>query len=98
MGFGDAFAIPILVRDLFDISGTVDYNSSAYEGGEIAGTIEGLVPFALEGAAMYSAAQAARGTASVLNANRFLRIGPGRMPAAGEGLPAGTNVPRVSSR
>lgn len=32
---------------------------------------------------------------SLLNSNRYLRIGPGRMPANGP-LPASTNAPRVS--
>jgi RHS repeat-associated protein len=90
VGFGDAFLIPILVRDLTGIgNGTVDTNSSAYNGGEISGTIEGLIPLALEGAAAYSAAQSARGTPSILNANPFFRIGPGRW--------GGNMVPRISS-
>ncbi len=90
VGFGDAFLIPILVRDALGIgNGTVNTNSSAYSGGQIAGTIEGLIPFALEGAATYSAAQAARGTPSILNANRYFRIGPGRW--------GGGMTPRVSS-
>jgi hypothetical protein len=90
VGFGDAFLIPILVRNAFDIQGSVNYNSSAYTGGMIGGTIWGLAPFALEGAATYSAAQAARSTPSILNANRYFRIGPG----VGWG---GTAVPRISS-
>jgi RHS repeat-associated protein len=89
VGFGDAFLIPILVRNVLDINGSVNYNSSAYNGGMIGGTIWGLVPFALEGAATYSAAQAARGTPSILNANPYFRIGPGRW--------GGNMVPRVSS-
>src|ERR1700722_4687628 len=56
-------------------NGTVDTNTSAYTGGQIAGTIEGLLPFALESAATYSAAQAARGTPSISNANSFFQIG-----------------------
>jgi hypothetical protein len=89
VGFGDAFLIPILVRNALGIDGTVNYNSSAYTGGMIGGTIWGLAPFALEGAATYSAAQAARGTPSILNANPFFRIGPGRF--------GGNMVPRISS-
>ena len=65
VGFGDAFLIPILVRDLFDIQGDIDFGSSAYNGGKIVGIVEGLVPLALEGAAAYSAVQAARGTPSI---------------------------------
>lgn len=88
VGFGDAFLIPILVRDLFDISGNIDYDSTAYEGGKIAGVVWGSVPFAAEGAAAYSAGQAARGTPALINANRYFRIGPGRI---GRDM-----VPRVS--
>jgi len=90
VGFGDAFLIPIIVRDLAGIEGTTDYDSAAYGAGTIAGVIEGLVPMALQGAAAHSAAAAARGAPSVLNANRYFRIGPG----VGWG---GTNVPRISS-
>ncbi|MEO6080914.1 MAG: SpvB/TcaC N-terminal domain-containing protein [Steroidobacteraceae bacterium] len=91
VGFGDAFLIPIIVRNLLDIDGDIDYDSAAYRGGKIAGIVEGLVPMALEGAAAYSATAAARGAPSVLNANRYVRIGPG----VGWG---GTSVPRISSR
>jgi hypothetical protein len=90
VGFGDAFLIPIIVRNLAGIEGTTDYDSAAYGAGKITGIIEGLVPMALQGAAAYSAAAAARGAPSVLNANRYFRIGPG----VGWG---GTNVPRISS-
>jgi RHS repeat-associated protein len=90
VGFGDAFLIPIIVRNLAGIEGTTDYDSAAYGAGKITGLIEGLVPMALQGTAAYSAAAAARGAPSVLNANRYFRIGPG----VGWG---GTNVPRVSS-
>jgi hypothetical protein len=90
VGFGDAFLIPILVRNALGIgNGDVDTSSSAYTGGEIAGTIWGLIPFALDSAATYSAAQAARGTPSILNANPYFRIGPGRW--------GGDMVPRISS-
>ena len=30
VGFGDAFLIPIVVRNLLDMNGTVDFNSDAY--------------------------------------------------------------------
>lgn len=92
VGFGDAFLIPIVVRDLLDIDGGVDYDSSAYSGGNIAGIVWGAIPLALEGAAAVGATRFGH----VLNHNRYLRIGPGRMPAAGRGLPSGTNVPRAS--
>ena len=90
VGFGDAFLIPVIVRKLAGIEGDTDYNSAAYGAGKITGIIEGLVPMALEGAAAYSTAAAARGAPSVLNANRYFRVGPG----VGWG---GTNVPRISS-
>jgi RHS repeat-associated protein len=95
VGFGDAFLIPIIVRHFADIDGSVDTGSAAYAGGNVAGIVVGFVPFAFEGAVAYSAAQAARGTPSVLNANRIIRIGPGRMPRNGS-LPPGTKVPRLS--
>jgi RHS repeat-associated protein len=96
VGFGDAFLIPILIRDFLNISGTIDYDSGAYTGGMVTGTVWGATPFALRGAAAYSSLQASRGTPSVINTNRHLRVGPGRMPAAGRGLPSGSQVPRVS--
>jgi hypothetical protein len=43
-GFGDAFLIPILVRDVFDLNGGVDQCSTAYEAGLITGTVWGLIP------------------------------------------------------
>jgi RHS repeat-associated protein len=48
VGFGDAFLIPIIVRDLLDIDGGVDYESSAYSGGKITGIVWGAIPLALE--------------------------------------------------
>jgi RHS repeat-associated protein len=90
VGFGDAFLVPIIVRNLAGFEGTTDYDSAAYGAGKITGIIEGLVPMALQGAAAYSAAAAARGAPSVLNANRYFRVGPG------VGW-CGTNVPRISS-
>jgi RHS repeat-associated protein len=70
-GFGDAFVIPQLVRAAFNLNGSVDQCSTAYKGGEIAGTIWGLIPAGAE-----SLALAADRTA--LNANQYFRIGLGR--------------------
>jgi hypothetical protein len=86
VGFGDAFLIPIIVRDLRGIDGGVDYESDAYLGGKVAGTVWGLVPLALGGAAAAGATRAGH----VLNHNRYLRIGPGRW---GKDM-----VPRASSK
>ena len=91
-GFGDSFLIPELIRDALDIDGGVNQCSAAYRGGKATGFVVGSVPFALRGAA----AVGARRFGHVLNHNRYLRVGPGRMPANGAGLPAGTGVPRMS--
>lgn len=83
-GFGDAFLISELVRDALDIGG-VDKCSASYRGGKITGFVWGAVPFT----ARTAAGLGATGFGHVLNHNRYLRLGPGRMPG-------GTDVPRVS--
>ena len=86
-GMGDAFLLPIYVRDWFDLNGAIDFESSWYKGGKVLGTAIGAAPLVLSGAAF------AGGTAwgkSIFNANRYFRIGPGRW--GGE-----LNVPRISS-
>jgi len=92
VGFGDAFFVPILVRGLFDIGGTVDFGSTAYAGGMIAGTLTGAATIALRGGSAIGGTRLGHG----VNHNPYVRIGPGRMPAAGRGLPSGTHVPRAS--
>jgi hypothetical protein len=92
VGFGDAFLVPILARNMFDISGDIDYESDAYAGGMIAGTLWGSSTIAVRGAAAVGGTRIGH----ALNHNPYVRIGPGRMPATGNGLPAGTHVPRVS--
>lgn len=84
-GFGDAFLVPIIFRWSLNIDG-VNKCSSYYSGGEIAGTIWGLVPFALEDAAAWGASRG-----SLLNRNRWFRIGPGG------GFKYGELTPRISS-
>ena len=91
-GFGDAFLIPELVRDALDIDGGVNKCSAAYRGGKIGGFITGGVPFALRGAAAAGATRAGQW----LNRGQYWRIGPGRMPSAGPGLPGGGQVPRMT--
>ncbi len=91
-GFGDAFLIPELIRNALDIDGGVNQCSIAYRGGKVAGTVVGSIPVVFRGAAAVGSTRFGH----VLNHNRYLRIGPGRMPANGAGLPAGTGVPRVS--
>ncbi len=92
VGFGDAFLIPILVRNLFEISGEFDYDSPAYVGGMITGTLWGSATIALRGGAALGGTKLGH----ALNHNPTIRLGPGRMPAAGPGLPSGTGVPRIS--
>jgi len=85
VGFGDAFLIPILVRELLDIGGDIDYDSTAYTGGMITGTVWGSAGIALRGAAALGGTRAGH----VLNHNRHFRVGPGRW--------GGDMVPRASS-
>ena len=72
-GFGDAFLIPELIRDAYDI-GSVDKCSSAYGRGKVAGVVTGSIPFAARGAAWLGGTRFGH----VLNHNRWFRIGPGR--------------------
>jgi hypothetical protein len=81
-GFGDAFVIPQLVRAAFDLNGSVDQCSTAYKSGEIAGTVWGLIPAGAESLALAA-------DRTVLNANRYFRIGLGRW--------GGDMTPRISS-
>jgi uncharacterized protein RhaS with RHS repeats len=93
VGFGDAFGAG-LIRDALGIGdGLVDTNGAWYNGGLIGGTIWGLVPFGLGGAAAYGGTRAGHW----LNHNRHLRIGPGRWPKNANGMPPGNAVPRMSS-
>jgi RHS repeat-associated protein len=84
-GLGDAFLIPILVRDIMDVQGGVNQCSTAYSIGKAVGFIDGLGPFALRGVAALGGARIGH----ILNHNRYFRIGPGRI---------GRNMePRISS-
>ena len=92
VGFGDAFLLPVLIRRALDIDGDISYDSTAYKLGEIAGTVEGLIPFGLGLGAELGATK----FASILNKNRYFRIGPGKATAnAKYGLGAGRNVPMM---
>ncbi len=90
-GFGDAFLVPELIRNWWGI-GSVDKCSTSYAVGKGLGFAVGLGPFALRGLA----ATSGLGPLRFLNSNRYLRVGPGRMPGNGPGLGSGTNVPRMS--
>ena len=99
-GFGDAitFGGTDWIRDQMGTNSVVDPCSAAYRGGRYTGYGAG----ALTGSML-----AARGMAHLgrigggtrwgywINHNRYLRFGPGRMPANGT-LPAGPKVPRMS--
>jgi hypothetical protein len=91
-GFGDSFLVPELIRDALGIDGGVNQCSPEYRGGKAAGFVIGSAPFALRGAAALGGTRFGH----ALNHNRYLRMGPGRMPAAGPGLPAGPAVPRMA--
>jgi RHS repeat-associated protein len=84
-GFGDAFLIPILIRDLMDVQGGVNPCSTAYKVGKAVGFLDGLAPFVLGGGAALGGTRIGH----ILNHNRYVRIGPGRMGSA-------TNAPRIS--
>jgi RHS repeat-associated protein len=43
VGFGDAFVVPILFRNVMGWNVGIDFNSSEYRAGEIVGTVEGLL-------------------------------------------------------
>jgi RHS repeat-associated protein len=89
-GFGDAFLLPELVRDALDIDGGVNQCSAFYRGGKAVGFVVGAVPFSLEAGAALGATK----FASVLNKNRYFRIGPGKASAGARfGLSGGRNVP-----
>jgi RHS repeat-associated protein len=74
VGFGDAFLIPDLIRDAAGIDGGVNKCSELYGAGKLGGFIWGSVPFVARTAAAFGGTSAGRW----LNANRYLRIGPGR--------------------
>ncbi|MGZ5780526.1 MAG: Ig-like domain-containing protein, partial [Burkholderiaceae bacterium] len=84
-GFGDAFVVSKMIRDRYGI-GSVNTCSSAYKGGEVAGTLWGLAPMALEGGALFGATKFGN---QLVNSNRYFRIGMGRF--------GGPEVPRISS-
>jgi RHS repeat-associated protein len=86
-GFGDAFLIPIVVRWALGIDDVVDRCSAEYRGGMVGGIVVGSVPFVLRGAAALGGTRIGH----ILNHNRYLRIGPGRMKA-----PFATDAPRLS--
>jgi RHS repeat-associated protein len=90
--FGDAFLVPELLRRWWGIDGGVDKCSTSYAVGKGIGFVWGLGPFALRGAAALGGTRAF----NVLNHNRYLRVGPGRMPGSGPGLPGGPKVPRMA--
>ena len=91
VGFGDAFLIPELVRNYQGLEGVVNKCSTSYAVGKISGFITGGTPFVLRGTAALGATRIGH----ILNHNRYARIGSGRMPANGPGLPSGTDVPRI---
>lgn len=91
-GFGDAFLVPELIRDALNIDGGINKCSTFYRAGKATGFVWGSAPFALRGASALGATRFGH----TLNHNHHLRTGPGRIPANGPGLPAGTDVPRMS--
>lgn len=92
-GFGDAFGARY-IRELFGVDGGINYDSITYQGSNLVGTFTpGLgTAAAIRGAAAFGGTRIGN---RLLNSNRYLRIGPGRMPSNGS-LPAGPKVPRMS--
>lgn len=93
-GIGDALSLGLtdVIRDAMDINKVVDKCSGAYKRGKYAGYALGVSGLALRGAAALGGTRLGN---SLLNSNRYVRIGPGRMPANGP-LPASTNAPRIA--
>lgn len=93
-GIGDALSLGLtdLIRDSMDINTVIDKCSDAYRKGKYAGYVLGGSGLALRGAAALGGTRLGN---SLLNSNRYLRIGPGRMPANGP-LSASPNAPRIS--
>jgi RHS repeat-associated protein len=93
-GIGDALSLGLtdLIRDALDINDVVGKCSSAYTGGKYAGYALGASGFALRGAAALGGTRIGNG---IFNSNRYVRVGPGRMPANGS-FPSSTNAPRIS--
>jgi len=93
-GFGDAlsFGFTDWVRDQMGTNDAVDKCSGAYTGGKYAGYAWGGTGAGLRGAAYFGGTRLGN---RLLNSNRYLRIGPGRMPRNGPFLPS-TNAPRIS--
>ena len=93
LGFGDLGG----VRESIGIGGAVDETSMIYRGFETTGNIAGSTVPIGGGLRLISrfTGTARSGVLHRMNHNRFLRIGPGRMPGTGR-LPSGTHVPRLS--
>ena len=93
-GIGVALSLGLtgLIRDVLDINNVVDKCSNAYGKGKYAGYALGGSGIALRGAAALAGTRIGN---SLLNSNRYFRIGPGRMPANGP-FPASPNAPRIS--
>ena len=94
-GFGDTitFGGTSYIRRRF-LEDPVDYNSPAYCVGEIAGIGHGIAS-GLAGGSRALAGVGGTKWGRILNRNRYIRFGPGRMPKNGR-FPAGPKVPRVS--
>ena len=92
-GFGDgvSFGLTARARNVLNVDGGVNTDSVIYNASEVAGNAVLPAAGSVRGLAALGGTKAFR----FLNRNRYVRIGPGRMPSNG-GLPAGPKVPRVS--
>lgn len=94
-GAGISFGLTTQINQWLGISGGVNFCSAAYQAANLAGNIVGGIAtgsVALRGVAGLGATRLGN---RLLNSNRYLRIGPGRMPASGP-FPASPNAPRLS--
>jgi RHS repeat-associated protein len=93
-GIGDALSLGLtdLVLDALDINTVVDKCSDAHRTAKYTGYGLSASGLALRGAAAFGGTRLGN---NLLNSNRYLRIGPGRLPANGP-FPASPNAPRIS--
>ena len=95
-GFGSGVSLGMtdIFNDWMGIN-VVDLNSAAFKVSEFAGVLTTGNAIALRGFAFLGRVGGGTRFGHFINHNRFLRFGPGRMPANGN-LPAGPKVPRMS--
>ena len=92
LGDGASFGLTSSIRDLAGIDGGVDENSGLYTAASIAGNMCTGTAGAARGAASLGATRLGN---RLLNSNRYIRLGPGRMPKNGPFV-SRPDAPRLS--